>query len=254
MSIRGSIRGRVNEVLSLLRRRPTRGRILLYHEISDRPDPVAAVPPVVFRSHRRWLAARGLRASSIDGMRRAGFSADVVAVSFDDGHVSIVEVCAELTAAGHSATAFVVPGWIDTARPGVCDWHDLASLARLGIEIGSHDLAHERPCGVPVDALAERYRAAKERIEDRLGIPVRGLAYPYGLAPGRARRAAALAGYSYAVTSGPGRNDERTDPFVLRRNEVHGTDASETSLIGKLAGSDDWFRPLRALENRIACG
>lgn len=254
MSVRGTIRRRVNDALSLVRRRPGHGRILLYHEIGDRPDAVAAVPAALFRSHREWLMAYGLRPCGIDAMRREGSPAGVVALSFDDGHPSVVDACAALAEAGHSATVFVVPGWIDRGRPSVCGWSDLASLARAGIEIASHDLAHERPCRVPVGLLAERYRAAKARIEDRLGIAVGGFAYPYGLAPVNAREAVKLAGYAYAVTSEPGGNDERTGPFALRRNEIHGTDRHATSLIGKLAGTDDWFRPIRALENRIACG
>lgn len=244
----------MNAALAVARREPTPGRVLLYHEISDRSDLVAAVPPRLFRSHREWVASRGLRFTSVDGMLGAGSPPGLVGLSFDDGDRSVIDVCAELAAAGHAATVFVVPDWVEASRATVCSWSDLARLARLGIEIAAHDLAHERPCGVAVDVLTERYGAARRQIEERLGIAVRGLAYPYGLAPGRARTAAARSGYSYAVTSEPGRNDQRTDPFRLRRNEMQGTDTTESSVIGKLAGTDDWMRPLRALENRIACG
>lgn len=240
-------------MLALVRRSPTSGRILLYHEISDRPDPVAAVPPWLFRAHRQWLSASGLRPCRVDTLLRPGPPAGLVALSFDDGHPSAVAACQEVVADGGSATVFVVPGWIEAGRSMVCDWSDLRRLSADGVEVASHDLAHERPCGVPVAMLTERYRAAKGLIEDRIGAAVRGIAYPYGLAPAHAREAAALAGYDYAVSSEPGANDGRTDPYLLRRNEVHGTDRSAGMLIGKLAGSDDWFRPIRALENRLAC-
>jgi len=253
VSVRGALRARVNGVFGLVRRRPTRGRILLYHEVRRGADPIGAVDPEAFRAHQGWLRSRGLRGTTIAAMRGDGSPDGVVALSFDDGHASVVDACAVLVAMGYAATLFVVPAWVERGGTGTCSWTELAALAREGFEVGSHDLAHERPCGVQAAVLAERYRASKILIEDRLGVEVTGLAYPYGLAPAHARRAAALAGYAYAVTSEPGANREGADPLRLRRNEIHGTDR-ESGLIGKLAGTDDWFAPIRRLEHRLTCG
>jgi peptidoglycan/xylan/chitin deacetylase (PgdA/CDA1 family) len=243
----------VNGALSAVLRTPTCGRVLLYHEIRASADPVMCVAGDLFREHCAWIAARGLRLTSVGALVDAGYRPGLVGLTFDDGYRSIREACQRIAAAGLGATVFVVPAWIDSSRDEVCDWSELADLARRGIEIGAHDLAHERPCGVPVAVLAERYRAAKQRIEDRLGRAVGGLSFPYGLAPGRATAAAALAGYRYAVTSRPGANGRDADPLHLRRNEVHATDATEGLLIGKLAGTDDWMRPVRAFEDRLWC-
>ncbi len=254
MSARGAFRRRANAVLAAFRRRPTSGRVLLYHEIGDGGDPTAVVTPQVFRSQLGWLAAHGMRTVTVRQLLVSGLPPNAVALTFDDGYASAVDACAELVRARNTATTFVVPGWIDASRHGVCAWSDIVALADRGIEVGAHDLEHERPCGTPVRILAERYRAARLRIEDKIGTAVDGLAYPYGLAPDRARSAALLAGYAYAVTSEPGRNTSGTDPFRIRRNEMHGTDATESAFVGKLAGSDDWFAPIRRLENRLACG
>jgi peptidoglycan/xylan/chitin deacetylase (PgdA/CDA1 family) len=253
VSVRGAVRRGVNAVLAVGRPSPTAGRILLYHELREGGDPTMCVPPSLFARHREWIAARGKRVATISAAVDAGYPSDVVAVSFDDGYRSVVDACVALVSAGGSATVFVVPAWIDEGRADVCGWDDLASLARRGVEVAAHDLAHERPCGVRVDVLSDRYARAKARIEDRLGVAVRGLAYPYGLAPRRAVEAASRAGYRYAVTSEPGANGARTDAMRLRRNEIHATDDGERTFVGKLGGTDDWMRPIRALENGLAC-
>lgn len=254
MSLRAAARRTINAALSSLSgTTPTAGRILLYHEIRADPDPIMCVPPALFRAQLDWLAERGLRGAAISTCRREGYAPGMVGVSFDDGYASAASACEELLGRGWTATLFVVPGWIDEGRDGVLGWRDLTDLAGSGVEIASHGLSHDRPCGRPVAQIAAALSAARARIEDRLGAAAPGFAYPFGLAPARAREAARLAGHAYACTSEPGRNRVVGDPYRLRRNEVLGTDARPRLLLAKLAGSDDWMGPVRAFENGLGC-
>ena len=235
-------------------RSPGGGRVLLYHRIDDAHDAVMSVPPTLFVRHLDWIASLGLRVVSVAQLIAAGSQRDLVAVSLDDGYSSAHAAAAALLARGWSGTLFVVPGWIDQRREGFLGWPELAQLVTAGIEVGAHGLTHEDPCRRSEAALSIDFAAARERIQDRLSRPVPGLAYPFGLAPRAAVAAARASGFAYACGSEPGANLARGDPYRLRRNEVMATDDRLGHLRGKLSGSDDWFRPLRIIENRIRCG
>lgn len=248
MSLRATVRRRVNAVGSAVLRTPAAGRILLYHHIREHQDPIENVPPGLFRSQLQWIRAAGLRCVSIADDLESGFPGGVVGLSFDDGYTSVMDACEQLLEIGFSATVFVPPGWVEQARPGVVDWHQLRRLADRGIEVASHGLTHERLNDL--SDVDDALRRSREMLQDRLGAQVSGIAYPYGLARERVRAAARRVGYRYGCVSEPGRNDRTRDFFALRRNEVLGTDATPGLLLGKLAGTDDWMGPVRAFENR----
>lgn len=253
MSLRSVVRRTVTAGLASLPRKPVPGRILLYHEIRDAADPIMNVSPALYRAQLDWLREAGLTCGSVTQLREGGFQPGLVGLTFDDGYLSARIGCMAALERGWCATLFVVPAWIDERRPDVLDWDELDELARAGIEIAAHGLAHERLCGSDLAGMTRGLQRARARIEDRLGRPVCGLAYPYGLAGASALAATRATGYAYGCVSVPGSNGVRRDPLVLRRNEVLGTDDRPRLLLGKLAGSDDWMAPLRAFENRRQC-
>jgi len=254
MTVRATLRRAVNSGLARGRPGVMGGRILLYHHIRPAADPIESVAPDLFRAQLDWLARAGQRTVSVAELRRVGPEPGAVALSFDDGYESVGPACREVLARGWSATLFVVPGWIDSGRSGLLSWSDIADLARAGIEVGSHGLDHAPLCDRDARRMALALSAARERIRDRIGAEVDGLAFPHGLAPARARLAASLAGSRYACTTVPGRNGPAVDPFGLRRNEVLGTDDREALLLAKVGGSDDWMGPVRTVENTLRCG
>lgn len=249
MSLRSGLRRSLNALLRSRRGTPSPGRILLYHYVTEGLDPIMNVPLELFRAHLGWLALSGLVCAAVGACVDRGFPAGVVGLSFDDGHVSVAGACEDVLGRGWSATIFVVPTWIDEDRSAVLGWSRLAELVRSGVEVGSHGLDHDPLVAADVDLMRRALLESRERIEQRLGTSVRGLAYPHGLAPARAREAASAAGFAYACTTEPGANRRRA-ALSLHRNEVFGTDRSAAALLGKLGGSDDWMGPVRSLENR----
>jgi peptidoglycan/xylan/chitin deacetylase (PgdA/CDA1 family) len=226
--------------------------VLLFHEIADGPDPSRYVPPGLFERQLDEIEGAGLSVRTVAALVSAGFPAGALALSFDDGYRSAADAAERVLSRGWAATLFVVPDWTGV-RPGVVGWADLARLAAGGIEIGAHGFDHSAPCGKGVDALTEELRRARETIEQRIGLEVRGLAYPFGLAPAAARTAARRAAFTYACTTEPGANRAGADQLRLRRNEVLGTDVGPRDLLAKLGGSDDWMLPVRRLENMLRC-
>jgi peptidoglycan/xylan/chitin deacetylase (PgdA/CDA1 family) len=71
------------------------------------------------------------------------------------------------------------------------DWDALGALAGQGIEIGSHTRTHRHLTELPAAELDGEIAGAARDIEERLGRPAHGLAYPYGAVSEDVCRAAA---------------------------------------------------------------
>ncbi len=109
----------------------------------------------------------------------------------------------------------------DAARP-LLTWPEIEEMEASGwITFGAHTMRH------PVlsrlrDAAAVRCEVGtcREALERRLGHPVRSFAYPYGKREHigeEAYRAVQQAGYDWALTTIPGSNTPRSNPYLLRR-------------------------------------
>ncbi|HYM21643.1 MAG TPA: polysaccharide deacetylase family protein, partial [Vicinamibacterales bacterium] len=98
---------------------------------------------------------------------------------------------------------------------------DLARLAATGFEIGAHGMDHE-PFNTEDPAVIQReVREARAVLEQRIGVPVCSLAYPYGALPTPDAEAAVRETYRTAVTTRIGRVDDASAPLALPRVDVH---------------------------------
>ena len=161
-----------------------------------------------------------------------------VLLTFDDGLESLYTVAFPLLRAhGMAAVAFVVPGFI--GHPGFCTWDQLREMHESGvIDVQSHTLFHRYaprwPRIVPcLDAaercqdeaqrfpsMAEDYRLTRERIEERLGAPVRHLCYPDYDGTAESMAMARETGYVsnfWGLVQGRGVNRPGDDPFHVAR-------------------------------------
>lgn len=99
-------------------------------------------------------------------------------------------------------------------------WEQARELDANGVEIESHTVTH--PILTQVDSQRLRFEMSESRrlLAAELGRDVRLFCYPDGACDARVREAAAQAGYTCAVTTRHGLNDENSDLLTLRR--VHG--------------------------------
>ncbi len=113
-----------------------------------------------------------------------------VAITFDDCYRDNLFAARVLRDHGLPATFFIPTKYVGTDHvfhwdvhlpqmPNL-DWNDVKEMQALGHEIGSHTVSHP-DLGVlsPAEARVE-LTDSKKILEDKLGRPVRYLAYPYG--------------------------------------------------------------------------
>jgi peptidoglycan/xylan/chitin deacetylase (PgdA/CDA1 family) len=211
--------------------------ILMYHEIAGpaETDSQLAVPPGNFASQLAYLHDAGFQtvtAGSLAESRSGGAGAlpeRAVVLTFDDGFEDFYrQALPLLDRYGFTATLYVTTGWVQDAgplpaghRPGrmLC-WSQIAEAAAAGIEIGAHSRLHPQLDQLPRKQLREELRVSKAQLEDRLGRPVPGLAYPFGYSSTAVREEARAAGHGYACAVGNALPGAGSDPLALPRLTV----------------------------------
>jgi peptidoglycan/xylan/chitin deacetylase (PgdA/CDA1 family) len=211
--------------------------ILMYHEIAEpsQTDSQLAVPPSAFASQLAYLHEAGfhtLTAGTLAEIMNGGTGKlpdRAVVLTFDDGFEDFHrQALPLLDRYGFTATLYVTTGWVQDngplpagQRPGrmLC-WSQVAEAAAAGIEIGAHSRLHPQLDQLPRQQLREELRVSKTQLEDRLGRPVPGLAYPFGYSSAAVRAEARDAGHGYACAVGNALPDSATDPLALPRLTV----------------------------------
>jgi peptidoglycan/xylan/chitin deacetylase (PgdA/CDA1 family) len=100
------------------------------------------------------------------------------------------------------------------------NWRELAEVAAAGVEIGAHSHKHPQLDQLPDAELREELYGPKSALEDKLGVPVPGLAYPFGYSSPKVRQVAREAGYAYAYAVANAMTSRLADIFALPRLTV----------------------------------
>jgi peptidoglycan/xylan/chitin deacetylase (PgdA/CDA1 family) len=192
--------------------------VLCYHAVSEDWAADLSIPPDELERQLTGLVRRGWRGATFDEAVAAAPGPRTLAVTFDDGYRSVLELAMPiLSALGLPATVFVPTDHVGSedpmAWPGIdqwlggpheqelipLSWEELGGMAEAGWEIGSHTLSHPRLTGLDDARLRDELRASKAECERMTGRPCRTLAYPYGDADARVVDAARDAGYAAAA-------------------------------------------------------
>ena len=96
----------------------------------------------------------------------------------------------------------------------------MRSLSALGFEIGCHSLTHPYLTDINDSRLHEETKAAKDRLEQIVGVPVEHFTCPGGRWNERVVEAVKAAGFRTMATSRTGVNFASTDRFALARVAV----------------------------------
>lgn len=103
------------------------------------------------------------------------------------------------------------------------DWEQVREMQKNGIEFGAHTVNHPILTRVPREQAREEILESKSRIEQELGEPVLGFAYPNGQAADRDQAVETLVAESgiraaFTLLSGPSALREvKRNPYAIRR-------------------------------------
>jgi len=185
--------------------------------------------PVVLRSQMKTLLSRGYRPLTLGAMLAQPETCyGHFAPTFDDGYATVwrqgFPILAEYQV---PATIFMVAGalgktnyWdeaLGDRTEKMLTKDELRALADAGCEIGAHTMSHAHLLGLSPRELHAEIYDAKDLLENLIGKPVRGFAYPYGEFDDRIRDALIEAGYRYAVTCEQSAIYPQMDPYALTR-------------------------------------
>jgi peptidoglycan/xylan/chitin deacetylase (PgdA/CDA1 family) len=210
--------------------------VLMYHEVGglEQTKSPLAVTPTAFAEQVAYLHDAGFRtltAAALPAALADGAPLDrTVVLTFDDGYEDFhSQALPLLTCYGFTATVFVTSGWVQddgewpaVRRPGrMLSWSQVAEAATAGIEIGAHSCQHPQLDQITTGRLREELYGSKARIEDKLGGPVAGVAYPFGYSNAHVREIARAAGYRYGHAVRNMIVPQGADLFAIPRLTVH---------------------------------
>ena len=236
--------------------------VLCYHSIHP-TLPFASASPELFEAHLEWLTNT---CDVISFEDVATVVADVsrtrpaVAITFDDGyrdnHTHALPALERWRA---PATFFVTVGLVErdpqvVARMAALrrsssedvvglTWTEVGELLAAGHEVGSHTWSHPILAELDRDAAHDELVRSRMVLEERLGAPVRTLAYPFGK-PGRhatseTEQLARVAGYATAAAVLFRRVLPRDSPLMIPR--FFPTQDDVRTLAAKVLGQWDWL-------------
>ncbi len=223
-----------------------RPRILMYHMVRDHVPGARfnglRVPPAEFERQLAWLEANGWTFMTLRELvtGESPPPGKCVALTFDDGYAdNLTQALPIMRRHGAKGTLFLV-----AEREGN-DWsvrkkahHDSGELARepklsdgqvrellaSGLfELGAHTFTHPRLTGLDEPAREREVIGIKGYLEERYGVPVTSFAYPFGIYEGKDVRLAERAGYTAAVTTESGIDEDfRNRRLELKRVKIGG--------------------------------
>jgi glycosyltransferase involved in cell wall biosynthesis/peptidoglycan/xylan/chitin deacetylase (PgdA/CDA1 family) len=210
--------------------------VLMYHRMGS---PIVRsivrgqyVLPFSLRRQLKDMLSDGYRPLSLaDLLSGPEYSKGCFSITFDDGYASMRRLAYPVLAEqGVPATIFVVAGgvgrtneWdvkIGDRTEKMLNLADIREMAAGGIEIGSHTMSHAHCTQLSDADLRMELRDSKRALEDMLGKPVVGFAYPYGDWDARVREAVIEAEYKYAVITTRGAITDPIDLFAVPRLNI----------------------------------
>lgn len=210
--------------------------VLCYHRLEGKAGGGLSIEPALFEQQMAKIKEAGLAVISMPdylAFRRGEKSIPpkCVIITIDDGYVSSYEVgWPILKKYGYPFTMYVYLDFINKGGKSIT-WAQLAEMRDSGVDIGSHTISHQdlrRKGKGTTDAdafLKDEVERSKAVLEEKLGIKVLSIAYPFGLNNDKVHAATKAAGYEAGLTTYGARLGHNTPAFALGRYDVTTKDA-----------------------------
>jgi peptidoglycan/xylan/chitin deacetylase (PgdA/CDA1 family) len=212
--------------------------ILVYHRFDPAVPGSTTVRTSVFEAQLVWLEDHHYQVIPLhqlvqDLLDHSEIPTPTVVLTADDGSESVYTQMFPVVLKHHvPVTLFIYPSAISNASYALT-WEQLREMQSSGlVQIQSHTYWHpnfrkERARLSPVEYEAFvklQLERSKEVLEDRLGIKVKGLAWPYGIYDSFLETEARQAGYQAAFAYEGGLVQHGCDPYAIPRIPVSDKD------------------------------
>lgn len=227
--------------------------IVCYHRFGEEDgEDSLKISPRRLAEELRWLKKNGYQSLTIDQVRKfmdgdvEGLPEKPVMLSIDDGYRSGWTVGGPIFKKyGFKAVYFIISDQVGASK-NFLSWEDLAEINREGFEVESHTMDHTnlgKPLAfkIPIESdggladfrekhvskfekpmdyhtrLRTEMEGSRKKLEEKLGISVKALAYPFGAFNPTVESYAVDAGYSVIMSVSGGVNIPGDDPNRVRR-------------------------------------
>jgi peptidoglycan/xylan/chitin deacetylase (PgdA/CDA1 family) len=203
-------------------------RILIYHQITDRPTREMDISPGAFAAQVQWMAEHGrvvgLEEALIDP-DHVGGSSDFV-LTFDDGYFGLFEHALPLLLdRGWKFTLYLTSQMIDSGdHEGTLNWDQVNRMQETGLlTIGAHTHTHPDLRELSTAQVEEEVGVSNVKIEQSTGVRPEHFAYTKGYWSSVAEPVIRREYRTATLGAGPPiRND--SDPHRLSRVPVQRSD------------------------------
>ncbi len=190
--------------------------VLCYHRFDSKPKDSLSISPQDFEAQMQALKDQGIEVIPMEDFlawRRGekNIPPKAAVVTIDDGYLSgYTTAWPILRKFNYPFTMFIYTDYVKGGPKSggqSMTWEQLAEMRDAGVDIGSHTVSHTALTGKK-GRTPEQYEAwvkdelerSKQILEQKLGIQIKTLAYPYGMHNELVRKIATDAGYEAAFT------------------------------------------------------
>ena len=201
--------------------------IILYHRIDVSPiNSQYYVPPENFDRQmqllRDWeyttITTEMLANAIRDG---ASLPPRPILITFDDGNLDNYTTAFPIMQKyGLTAVVYIVGNYL--GADGYMNAEQVREMADSGWEVGSHGMSHADLTKLDSQALRHEVVDSRKTLEQKIGVPVLTIAYPFGLSNGSVLDYTYFAGYIAGMGLGPTHNQTTRNLYTLQRREIKG--------------------------------
>ena len=230
--------------------------VLMYHDVT-----LAHYQQFIQQMELLPKLAKPIAIDSIDGIKNGRHH---VAVTFDDGFASTIEMVLPILKRNAIPATFFIPTahlgkeaeWINDMdrrklTGPILSNENLKLLSKnKGVTIGSHGMNHRRLTEIKDDDARKELAESKRQLENITGTKVKTHSFPYGVYDARHVAMARKAGYNYVFTVEPTIVVGNQKSPVIGRVQVEPTDwLMEFKL--KVLGTYRWHPYVSDLKKRL---
>ncbi len=202
--------------------------ILLYHHVAPPKDNSKYyAAPENFERQMRLLRRWGYETISLELLVKAikegaELPARPVIITFDDGQISVYTTAFPIMQRyGFTGVAYIVGSYLDAETFMTSE--QVKELAAAGWEIGSHSMKHKDLTHLKPDEQKYEVQYSRALLEEKLGVPVKTFAYPFGNPTDYAFTYVHNAGYTSAVGVGYSYHQGIWNIYLLQRRDILGS-------------------------------